>query len=195
MIIVIDGYNVLKQAIHKNVVSDNERASFVNQLKRYSKKKGHRINLVFDGGPYDWATKERYDGVYVIYAGAGRTADDYIKSYLGEKRNLDILLVSSDRDICRFAKRLDIEYIDSAEFYDILQRSLQVARHQKSIKQTKAIKTTTGENEELDSLMEKASKFVEYKAEDFKSSHELGASRSETASKKKKKKLKQLKKL
>jgi len=195
MIIVIDGYNVLKQVFHEKQISERDRDFFIKQLKKYTKKKGHKIILVFDGGPYDWVSKERDNGVYIVYAGVNSTADDVIKRYLEEHQNLDILLISSDRDINRFAQRLDIEYIDSIDFYAILQKSVKKTVMPKSITQAKAVKISKEENEALDRLMQEASVVVNYKAEDFVNVHELSKSKSEARSKKEKKKLKQLKKL
>ncbi len=47
MVIVIDGYNVLKQ-LHDEIVSSEERSRYITTLKRYAKKKTHTIILVFD---------------------------------------------------------------------------------------------------------------------------------------------------
>ena len=75
MILLIDGYNVIKQAMLKKTISEDERKSFIKQLGKYHKIKGHKIMLIFDGGPFDRASKEKENGVYVIYAGTQETAD------------------------------------------------------------------------------------------------------------------------
>jgi len=195
MILVIDGYNVLKQVFLKSMISERERIKFVNQLAKYSKKKGHEVKLVFDGGLLRWPTIEQVGRVSVIYVGAEEIADDYIKRYLADHKFLDILVVSSDQDICNFAKRLNIESIDAKEFYSILLTGLKKNNDQKKVKETKIIKISKQEDEELDKVMEEASKIVDYKAEDFLHSCDMEKIKSKKRSKKDKKKLKQIKKL
>jgi len=195
MILLIDGYNVLKRVLVKDRISEHTREKFIKQLCRYAKKRGHRIKLIFDGGPFDFPTKEKRNGIHLIYVGAGHIADDYIKRYLEDHSSLDILLVSSDNDICRTAKKLGIEHIDSKEFYEIMLESLQKSMNQKSIKETVAIKTSKDTDQELDALMEEASRTIEYKSEDFGDFPDQAKSKSKTLSKKERKKLKQIKKL
>jgi len=197
MILVIDGYNVIKQALLKNTISDSQRERFIKQLGKYRKIRGHKIELVFDGGSYDWPTREKVNGVYLIYSGYNESADHYIKRYLKEHKSLDILLVSSDRDICNCAARLGIEYIDSKEFYKIMQNRLKLGLSQKTMSQAKAIKLSESEDEELDALMQDASKIVQYKTEDLESlgRSDSRESRAHTVSKKERKKLKKIKKL
>jgi len=196
MILLIDAYNVIKQAMLKKTISEKEREYFIKQLGKYHKLKGHKIIVVFDGGPLDFPTKEKSQGIYIIYAGAQETADQYIKSYLDEHKSLDILLVTSDRDICRHAQRLGVEQIDAKEFYAILQNSLQGKAGQRLIKKTKAIKLTDTEHEELDELMQEGSKVLQYKTEDFATGFgDNRASKSHKLSKKERKKQKKIKKL
>ncbi|MFC1842677.1 NYN domain-containing protein [Candidatus Dependentiae bacterium] len=196
MILLIDGYNVIKQAMLKSKITERERDKFIKQLSKYHEAKGHNIKLVFDGGPFDFPTKEKISGIYVIYVGAQESADDYIKRYLSEHKALDILLVSSDRDICRHASRLGIEQIDAKEFYAILQSALKKGISGKLEKQTVAVKTTDKENKELDALMQEASKVMQYKTEDFTgSADDARESKSHKLPKKERKKLKKIKKL
>ncbi|MFC1841619.1 NYN domain-containing protein [Candidatus Dependentiae bacterium] len=196
MILLIDGYNLIKQVMLRNKISEFERKRFINQLGKYHKIKGHKIELVFDGGEFDFPTKDRINGVYVIYSGYGESADDFIKRYLDEHKALDILLVSSDRDICNFAAKLGIDYLDSKIFYNLMQESLKVGTKKRQASQEKARKIAETENKELDALMQEASKVIEYKVEDFEAAH--GGKResgSGKLSKKERRKLKKIKKL
>jgi len=195
MIIVIDGYNVIKQAMLKRTISEDERKSFIRQLGKYHKIKGHKIVLVFDGGPFERASKERIHGVYVIYAGSQETADDYIKRYLREHKALDILLVSSDRDICACALRLSIENMDALEFHSLFQDALRANVKQGDVKNKQAIKLSQEENPELDALMQKSTKVIQYKTEDMAGLSGLRASKAHKLSKKERKKRKKIKKL
>jgi len=194
MIIVIDGYNVIKQAMLKNTISEFERNRFIKQLGKYQKVKGHKVILVFDGGPSDYASKERINRVYVIYSGTQETADDYIKRYLKDNRALDILLVSSDRDICACAARLSIEYMDAREFYKVFQDALRVTVAFDA-KNKKAVKLSQERNPELDELMQEATKVIQYKTEDVSGGLGSRVSKSHKLPKKERKKLKKIKKL
>jgi len=197
MILLIDGYNLIKQVILKKTVSDDERAHFIKQLGKYAKLKGHKIIIVFDGGAYDRPTKDKEQGVYVVYAGAQATADDYIKNYLKDHRFADILLISTDLELCRFALKLNIEHMYAKEFYYIMQDSLKKGVKQKPLRKTKAIKTSDVQNEALDEIMQEASKVVEYKSEDFVDPgyRDLRESSPQKLSKKERKKRKKIKKL
>jgi len=197
MILLIDGYNVLKQVFHKKTIDEHERVAFAKQLGKYAKHKGHKIVLVFDGGPFDFTTKDRVFGVYLVYAGTQETADDYIKRYLEEHKSLDILLVSSDLDIRNFAGKRNIESIESPVFYTIFKDSVKGMSPEqiKADKEKAARKIAEGNEEEFDEIMQKASKVVEVKSEDFLGQHEIRNSSSQKISKKEKKRLKQIKKL
>lgn len=118
MIIVIDGYNVLKLVHSTTHIHESARTQFLKQLAAYGKRKGHSIVLVFDGGPYDMSTAERHGQATVVYAGYRETADDYIKRYLDEHRNRELLLVTHDRDLVNHALRYDIPTIDVWPFYE-----------------------------------------------------------------------------
>ncbi|KKP29908.1 MAG: hypothetical protein UR12_C0001G0043 [candidate division TM6 bacterium GW2011_GWF2_30_66] len=170
MILLIDGYNVVKQALMKNDVSDKERDIFIAQLGKYCKIKGHKARLVFDGGPSDRPTKELLYGVTVIYSGYRDSADDYIKDYLDAHKALDLLLVSTDRDICRHASRINVEQLDAKDFYYIMSVSLNnLGKHlDDKVANRLAIATKTSEsvNKELDELMQLGSKVVPKKLED-----------------------------
>ena len=149
MILLIDAYNVLKQVFSAEFIDDRKRKNFIGQLGRYAKKRQHKIVLVFDGGPYDRATKERISGVYVVYSGSLESADDYIKRYLKENKELDLLLISSDRDLRNTAKRFNIESMQAPDFYKIMQSTLKSGVSKKSEK-TKITKIAEGSDQELD---------------------------------------------
>lgn len=194
MILLIDGYNVLKQ-VGPEKVSERERASFIKQLAKYAKNKGHKVVLVFDGGPFDWSSQERISGIYVVYSGVQETADDYIKRYLQDNRAYDVLLVSSDRELRSAGERLNIESLTARDFYTLLQQGLQKIGGQKGVRETKAVKLIAGENEELDAVMQEASKIVQHKAEDFMAESDGRKSKAHKMSKKERKRLKKIKKL
>ena len=127
--------------------------------------------------------------------GLKRRQTDYIKRYLKEHRALDVLLVSSDRDICRFASRLSIEQIDSKDFYALFQETLSINGERVHAQDKKATKLSGEENPELDALMQESSKVIQYKSEDMSEFSRSRVSKSHKLPKKERKKLKKIKKL
>ncbi len=189
MILVIDGYNLLKHIDPHKDVTEHERTVFLHQLKRYAQRKKHQIVVVFDGGPYQWPHKEVVNGIKVIYSGARDTADTVIMQYLADHKAKDLLLVSSDHEINLFASKHDIVSIGSDDFYRLFQQGLQ---NQKEGEEEVSVELDEDELD-LDAVMEQASKVVPRKEEDITPSEvRLRPVRS---SKKDRQLLKKLKKL
>ena len=87
MIIVVDAYNLLRSVPpYKKTITDKERMQFIAQLSAYGRRKGHKIVIVFDGGPHEWPFKENMKVVTVVYSGIHESADDYIKEYIEAHR-------------------------------------------------------------------------------------------------------------
>ncbi len=194
MIIVIDAYNLLRSIPpHGRKVSDTERGKFIAQVSRYGRSKGHKMVVVFDGGPYDWPQKERINGVQVIYSGVHESADDYIKDYLDAIRAKDVLLVSSDNELNTWAARLEIPSIGSFHFYGLMQVALKGREEKTVVSEGKAVKITEEESTEIDQLMEEASRVVPLKAEDVV--REVTDVKKDKLKKEERKLLKKLKKL
>ena len=199
MIIVIDGYNVLKQMLVNGYVSEHQKKQFINQLSVYGKRKGHKIVLVFDGGPYEWPDKDRINNVYVIHSGVNESADEYIKRYLTEHKVEDLLLVSTDRDLCKHAWRMKIESIDATDFYKLLQYDTNAkTKYEIETQKNNArelVKLTKNDHPELDIIMKEATKIVPRKSEDKLVVKHERKSPSRTPSKKERRMLKKIKKL
>lgn len=167
MIIVIDAYNLLHaMPFYKKTLTDLQRARFIKQLAVYGQRKGHKMVLVFDGGRFEWPQKEKIHSVYVIYSGIHESADDYIKDYLEKNRSKDLLLVSSDTEINRYAQRISIPSIDSVGFCVLLNEALQ----EKNSVQTNSqaiVKMTQDTSYDIDELMINAAKNMPVKADDI----------------------------
>lgn len=168
MIIVIDAYNLLRSMPpYKKTISDQERKQFIASLGAYGRRKDHKIVIVFDGGAHDWPFKERINGVIVVYSGIHESADDYIKEYLEQQRAKDLLLVSSDSELNRFAASRSIPSIDSISFYELVQQELGKSAIVTPKKIVEVVKLAPSNRPEIDVLMEQASKIVPTKSEDF----------------------------
>jgi len=194
MVLLIDGYNVLKQVFYDRKVGRQERKDFIAQLGAYGKKKQHKVVLVFDGGPYERDWQEKVAGVYVIYSGTLESADDYIKRYLKKNKELDLLLISSDRELRSAAARCGIESMRSHEFYKAVQDALKSGAG-KTAKESDIVKLSEDQDLELDELMREGSKKVQSKVEDFVGHKKSRKSKAHRPKKKERKKLKKLKKL
>jgi predicted RNA-binding protein with PIN domain len=124
--------------------------------------------FVFDGGPHEWPFKENTKKVMVVYSGIHDSADDYIKEYLEEHRSKDLLLVSSDNELNRFAARLTIPSIDSAAFYELVHQELSIKQSPSvRLPQDQLVKIADNTTDDIDALMMQASKNVPIKSEDF----------------------------
>ncbi len=191
MIILIDGYNVLKQLVPQAAVTDKERRDFITILGKYARRKKHTLILVFDGGPYDWAHKERISHITVIYSGMHETADQLIMHYLDDHQTKDLFLVSSDNELGLFASALEIPSIGSEDFFSLVKQALKGAA---PIENNHEPVTLSNDATNLDQIMEEGSKSVPIKPEDVEPS-QVRSSSSKRSSKLERKLYQKLKKL
>ena len=186
MHIIIDGYNVLKQALGNKTISDGQRRAFINMLGKYAEKKNHHIVVVFDGGPDAWPSQEKDHGILVVYSGIQQSADDLIKKALIQKPH--VLLVTSDNELKAAAKHGTM-VIDSLEFYMLVKQEF-ITRDKPS--KGTLHKTSKEENPLIDELMRKDSQSM-YKGESEENNERR--SKGQTPSKKERAFLQKLKKL
>jgi predicted RNA-binding protein with PIN domain len=159
MVILIDGYNVLKQVYDGQMISEQQRLSFIKQLALYKRLRSHKkITIVFDGGLSSWPSHEKIRGINIVYAGAERTADEYIYLFIEEHKTkaANMLLVSSDLQLCKFASDYGVSSISSSEFYDVLQERIRPIKKRK-INNQRVVKTATNSSPDVDALMQEAS--------------------------------------
>ncbi len=128
MHLIIDGYNLLhvnRSLIHLNPVQLQwERERLIDQLSDYLKRKPCRITLVFDGWQGGWATekKEGRKGIEVVYSKLGEKADEVIKRLVKEKGS-GAIVITSDREIAKFAERMTVSVIPSDQFRERMEIS------------------------------------------------------------------------
>lgn len=128
MILLIDGYNLLKQVFcHVKGKLDKQRKQLVKELGFYKHKKEDikDIIVVFDGGLFNHATREIKHGVVVIFAGQKQSADDWILHHIEKNKNREFLLVSMDRELKQKAGKFGVDSINVFDFYKLLQSCLQ----------------------------------------------------------------------
>jgi predicted RNA-binding protein with PIN domain len=141
VIIIIDGYNLLKQIFpHVKGRLDPQRDMFVRQLGCYKHIKLGDISeiiVVFDAGPFSHATREIKHGIVVMFAGQKSTADDWIIEYVQKHRNEELLVVTNDRKIVLSSEHCNATTLSSNDFYQILQRVLFEERFEDSLPKVK----------------------------------------------------------
>lgn len=165
MIILIDAYNVLKQTISAKI-TEKERNSFIKMLSVYRSQKKNEIIVVFDGGPTRAPSIEDHHGIKVVYSGKN-SADSYIMDYISTHRNLDLFLVSSDREVISFASSAGVPSLAGPSFYRLVQQAVEqtpLSEGKKSI----AVKTSSSSESSVDILMYEASQHLENKAEEMR---------------------------
>ncbi len=193
MIILVDGYNVLRGVLEGREADERARNQFLAQLGRYAKRKKHKIIVMFDGGSSPLPEREDQFGIEVVYSGYVDTADDLIKKKLTECHGKDVLLVSSDRELNSWGSRYDIPSIEARDFYELLQSALAKTENAHEV-EIEVIHLSDG-HMDLNQLMEEATRVIPVKQADMIGKAEQRTSPSYKQSKINRKLLDILKKL
>lgn len=163
MLIIIDGYNLLKQLYTCNQISLKERKLFIQDLQRYAIKKNHEIQLVFDGGSTSFMVKEYYQKVTVIYPGIGKSADDYIIDYCNDHFYTMMIVISSDKAMLKQIENKHLVPLDSWMFSIRMKKALE---NKKQNKIESTLIKFQEENVYIDELMQQAAQLKQDKIED-----------------------------
>lgn len=127
MLIIIDGYNLIRQSDalrrYERKSLEAGRKALIARLIEYQKKKVHNIIVVFDGGQSDWIDegRDKEGKINIIYSRFGERADDVIKRLAADAVG-DIIVVSSDREISSYISQLGKTPLPSPEFETIMNR-------------------------------------------------------------------------
>jgi predicted RNA-binding protein with PIN domain len=121
MHLIIDGYNLLH--VDRSFVQispahlQQERDRLIDRLSTYGRIKKSEITVVFDGWQEGWPTekKERRKGVEIIFSRVGEKADEVIKRLVKE-RGSGTTVITSDREISKYAERMAAAVIPSDQF-------------------------------------------------------------------------------
>jgi len=126
MHLIIDGYNLLhvnRSLSHLNPLQLQwERDGLIDQLSTYQKRKPCEITVVFDGWQGGWNTekRERKKGIEFIFSKLGEKADEVIKR-LVKGEGSGVIVITSDREVTKFAERVGIPVIPSEQFQEKLE--------------------------------------------------------------------------
>ncbi len=129
MHLVIDGYNLLHVGRSPKSLADLdvERKRLISLLAAYRRQRLCEITVVFDGWQTGWVTEQREKerGIDLVFSKRGEKADEVIKRMVSQ-RGAGVVVVTSDREISRFAERMSVSVIPSEQFLaKIEQASLQ----------------------------------------------------------------------
>lgn len=172
MVLLIDAYNLLKQ-LFGPIVSEKQRSEYIQKLATYAMIKRHRIILMFDGGFFEYPTREKQGNVESINVGKKRTADQAIMEYIDQHTTKDTLLISSDRALIDYASNHDVVALDSVIFSEYIKRALEKPKTKPTTKGVYKLHPESG-SQEIDALMLQASEHMEQKPEDqIMSEHRL----------------------
>lgn len=193
MIVLIDGYNLLKR-IHGVACTEKERSAFVNLMGNYVRKRIHnKVLIFFDAGPCVYPQEEKQKGIPIFFSGEHKTADDLIMEYITEHKNKELLVVTYDREIKEYARAHAIETIEPELFYQrvktIIAPTVQSNKADITIK-----KLTQEEDPELDYLMHSYSKILPQESYEHDENKNMRI-RSQTMTKKEKREKKMWEKL
>jgi len=119
--LIIDGYNLIRRSPvlrrEDEVALELARESLLERLRRYKRIRSHRITVIFDGankiGAPPGPGQEK--GIRVVFSGRNETADTVIKR-MSEKEGGKLTVVTSDRDLGRYAASFGAVVIDAEEF-------------------------------------------------------------------------------
>lgn len=153
MLIIIDGYNLLKQVLAHDRITETERTAFVNLLGRYSAKRGHKIQIVFDRGPCHYPMKEKHRGVTVVFSGELQTADDIIIAFCKEHPTKDLLVVTGDRAIISAVSGGNCEVVAPPLFYQKVKQTFEKSAEATARQRGHVVKTAEDADSEIDAIM------------------------------------------
>lgn len=164
MIVLIDGYNILRFIYPSARIEQKQRDRFLNLLATYAALKKHTIYVIFDGGPDTRPSTEYFKDIIVVYSGVHESADDIIKKYIEEKKG-EKALITSDRALRQWSEKRGVVTFVSDAFYDFLNAALQ---EKPIVMKTKSSASKYHDvDQEIDQLMEDATQQILFKREDL----------------------------
>jgi len=121
MHLIVDGYNIIRQTPRLQFLDAMDlqagREALLELLALYRRRSHHQMTVVFDG----WQqgdlkeSRDRYQGILVIYSRRGERADEVIKRLLNQERER-ALVVTSDREIQVCAEQAKAAWINASQF-------------------------------------------------------------------------------
>lgn len=132
MPVVIDGNNLLYAARAADTTALLlGRAMLCGAVGRWARQKNQQVTVIFDGPAPDGQRKAQVEcpGVQTAYSGAGKSADAVVIQFIeAHSAPRSLLVVSTDREIVRAARRRRARPVRSEDFWERMQRDLVAGR-------------------------------------------------------------------
>ena len=144
---IIDGNNLIGCSPDIALEDPEARSKLVAIIQKFQENKKNNVIIIFDGAPEGGVRHQEISSKFtIIYPHEGTSADSEIKKILdGFNYFKDVILVSSDGELKRFARKKGARTINSVEFYFELKRFSHV--YVKKEEKQKRIETTLSDNE------------------------------------------------
>ena len=99
--LIVDGYNVINFAFKVERESlEKKRSRLIEKMVNFSAYTGIKVVIVFDGQG-GLRSKERFEGVKVIFSKKGQSADSVIERLLYQEENHNSVAVASSDNALR----------------------------------------------------------------------------------------------
>ena len=147
MAYIVDGNNLIGSAPDFSLGDPESRGKMVSLIRKFQESKNTKITVVFDGEPQGSELKNPINAkLTVVYPRYGLTADDEIKHILDNYQQLkEIVLVTTDRELKKYAKDKGARTINSIEFYFTLKKAfLSQGKKEETLKR---VNTRVSQNE------------------------------------------------
>ena len=121
MHLIVDGYNIIRQSPRLQLLDamdlQSGREALLELLAHYRSRSHHQITVVFDGWQHGdlKESRDRHQGILIIYSRRGERADEVIKRLLHQERER-ALVVTSDREIQVCAEQTKAAWINASQF-------------------------------------------------------------------------------
>lgn len=129
---IIDGNNLMGCFPEVMPEEPDARSVVLEVLEKFQEKRKNNVTIVFDGVPEGGVRLHEISPKFtVIYPRNGSSADDEIMELLEDLHYFkDVILVTSDRALKKFARKKGAKTINSIEFYFELKRYSAIHGHQ-----------------------------------------------------------------
>jgi predicted RNA-binding protein with PIN domain len=147
MAYIVDGNNLIGSAPDFSLGDPESRAKMVSLVRKFQESKNTKITVVFDGEPQGSELKNPINPkLTVVYPRYGLTADDEIKRLLDNFQQLrEVIVVTTDRELKKYAKDKGARTINSIEFYFTLKKAfLSQGKKEETLKR---VNTRVSQNE------------------------------------------------
>jgi predicted RNA-binding protein with PIN domain len=118
---LVDGYNLLHQLpeLRRQLEYNLEaaREGLLIRLSAFSLSKSVEVSIVFDGIDESYPAPRKWRGLVVHFSKPPQKADPVIKKMISErKKNEDLVVVTSDREIDMYARLCGVKVESSQAF-------------------------------------------------------------------------------